>query len=101
MFAVAAMIADAAQNRRGSIRSARPKTALVTVPKTKPSTTELVKRDDWTAPRSNSARNCGRTAVAENQRASAINWHTVIIETAKLFPVRAMPSPTDLYAFGA
>ncbi len=77
-LAAAAMIAEVMKNRRGSMRSANPRRALIKVPTTNPTWTLLVNKDAWVGVNAYSAEIEGMTADAENH--SAI---TAISQTAK------------------
>ena len=70
-LAAEAQTAEARKNRLGSSRSARPRTALVRVPTTKPACTLLVSADAWPPSSPNSAISDGITAVAENHSENA------------------------------
>ena len=73
MAVLAAVATSAAvmKKRLGSARSARPRMALVKVPKTNPACTALVSIEACVALMANSALSDGTTAVAENQSAMA------------------------------
>ena len=74
-LAVAATRVETMKKRRASIRSAKPRTALVRVPATNPACTVLVKREAWVGVNANSAAIEGTTAEAENQSAMAATSH--------------------------
>ena len=81
----APIAADAANRRRGSIRSGRPRNALARQPSTKPACTPLVSAA-WAKPhRWNSATSAGMIAEAENHSAIAATWQTAMIETDATF----------------
>ena len=78
-FAAAAMIAEAMKNRRGSMRSAIPRRALIEVPTTNPTWTLLVNKDACVGVNAYSAEIDGMTADAENHSAM-----TAISQTARM-----------------
>ena len=70
-LASAPTVADAANKRRGSTRSGRPRIALARQPRTNPACTPLVSAAWEKFERWNSAASAGVTAEAENQSAIA------------------------------
>src|SRR5690242_15951267 len=98
---IAATTADAANSRRGSMRSGKPRKALIRQPMTNPAWTPLVsaawaKLDRW-----NSAASAGVTAEAENHTAIAATWHSAMtaiearleVDDNPMERVSAMPAP--------
>src|SRR6266508_1419088 len=91
-LASAPTVADTANRRLGSTRSARPRIALARQPSTNPACTPLVsaaweKFESW-----NSAASAGVTAEAENQSAIAATWQIAMITTDARFDVAHVSS---------
>src|SRR5438105_15310831 len=78
-LAIAPIAADAANNRRSSSRSARPKIALTRQPMTKPICTAVVSVACAKLERWNSAASAGMMADAENHSAIAATWQIAMI----------------------
>jgi hypothetical protein len=70
------------KKRRGSIRSANPKIALVRLPTTNPACTPLVSDACKNGDNRYSASSAGTTAEAENQSAIAATWHRAMMVIA-------------------
>ena len=81
-LAAAATSADAMKNLRGSIRSARPRRALVSVPATNPACTALVNSEAECGSIAPVALRAGTIAEAENQSAMAATWQTAMVAMA-------------------
>ena len=81
-LAPAATSAEAMKNLRGSIRSARPRKALVSVPATKPAWTALVKSEAECGSIAPVALSAGTMAEAENHSAMAATWQTAMVAIA-------------------
>jgi hypothetical protein len=78
MFAAAAVAAAAIKKRRRFNRSARPRTALTSVPNTKPTWTLLVSRETWNGVSVRSFCKDGTTAVVENHSVRTSTWQMQI-----------------------
>src|ERR1700681_1061394 len=84
-LASAPAAADAANRRRGSMRSGSPRMALARQPMTKPACTPLVSAAWKKCERWNSAVRAGVTAEAENHSAIAATWDTATMVTEMRF----------------
>src|SRR5213594_1818744 len=91
-LASAPTVADAANRRRGSTRSGRPRIALAKQPRTKPACTPLVSAAWEKFERWNSAASAGVTAEADNQSAIAATWQISMIATDARFDVAQVSS---------
>ena len=88
-------MAETVNSRRGSSRSARPNSALIKVPMTKPACTALVNREALKSSIACVCRRLGTIAVAENHNESASTCapHKAASEGHFPFSMRSPVSP--------